>query len=65
MKRLQGDIVDDATQTIATNGVNLFLVKKEPAQQQSGIIIREIGGHMAPLWKYYLEGVFCILFLFL
>lgn len=57
MKRLQGDLVDDATQTIATNGVNLFLVKKEP-KQQSGIIIREIGGNMAPLWKYYLEGVF-------
>lgn len=62
MKRLQGDIVDDATQTIATNGVNLFLVKKEPAQQQSGIIIREIGGHMAPLWKYYLEGVHKIIY---
>ena len=56
MKRLQGDSIDDATQTISTNGVNLFLLKNE--QKHSEIIIREIGGNMAPLWKHYLEGVF-------
>ncbi|XP_033216384.1 ADP-ribosylation factor-like protein 16 [Belonocnema kinseyi] len=55
MKRLQGDAIDDATQTISTNGLNFFLVKNE--QGQSGIIVREIGGNMAPLWKHYLEGV--------
>lgn len=60
MKRLQGDAIDDATQTISTNGVNLFLVKNE--QGKSGIIIREIGGNMAPLWKHYLEGVLKLLF---
>ena len=62
MKRLQGDSIDDATQTIPTNGVNLFLVKSE--QRQSGIIIREIGGNMAPLWKHYLEGVLKIPFFY-
>lgn len=55
MKRLQGDEIDDATQTVSTNGVNIFLVKNGAGEFDT--IVKEIGGSMAPIWKHYFDKV--------
>ncbi|CAL7949634.1 unnamed protein product [Xylocopa violacea] len=55
MKRLQGDEINDATHTVSTNGINLFTVKNNTGEFD--MIIREIGGSMAPIWKHYFDKV--------
>ncbi|XP_076235143.1 ADP-ribosylation factor-like protein 16 [Calliopsis andreniformis] len=55
MKRLQGDDIDDATQTVSTNGINLFTVKN--STREFDMIIKEIGGSMAPIWKHYFDKI--------
>lgn len=55
MKYLQGDEVDDATHTVSTNGINLFTVKNNTGEFD--MIIKEIGGSMAPIWKHYFDKV--------
>ncbi|CAK9808663.1 ADP-ribosylation factor-like protein 16 [Anthophora plagiata] len=55
MKRLQGDEIDDATHTVSTNGINLFTVKNNTGEFD--IVIKEIGGSMAPIWKHYLNTI--------
>lgn len=55
LKCLQGDEIDDATHTVQTNGINLFTVKNDTGEFD--MIIREIGGNMAPIWKHYFDKV--------
>lgn len=55
MKRLQGDKIDYATHTISTNGINLFTIKNDTGEFD--ILIKEIGGSMAPIWKHYFDKV--------
>ncbi|XP_076657401.1 ADP-ribosylation factor-like protein 16 [Halictus rubicundus] len=55
MKRLQGDEMDDATQTVNTNGINLFTIKNSTGEFD--IIVKEIGGGMAPIWKHYFDNI--------
>lgn len=60
MKRLQGDGTDDATHTVSTNGINLFTVKNKAGEFD--MVIKEIGGSMAPIWKHYFDKVYIIIF---
>ncbi|KAI4485395.1 PREDICTED: ADP-ribosylation factor-like protein 16 [Polistes canadensis] len=60
LKRLQGDEIDDATHTVPTNGINLFTIKNNTGEFD--IIVREIGGNMAPIWKYYYDKVYKLIF---
>ncbi|XP_066599766.1 ADP-ribosylation factor-like protein 16 [Prorops nasuta] len=60
MKRLQGDEIDEATHTVTTNGINLFTVKS--SSEQFDMVIREIGGSMAPIWKHYFDKVYKIIY---
>lgn len=60
LKRLQGDEIDDATHTVPTNGINLFTIKNNTGEFD--IIVREIGGNMAPIWKYYFDKVYKLIF---
>lgn len=55
MKSLQGDEIDDATYTVPTNGINLFTVKNDTGEFD--MVIKEIGGSMAPIWKHYFDKV--------
>ncbi|KAG7202571.1 hypothetical protein KM043_009767 [Ampulex compressa] len=55
MKCLQGDEIDDATHTVPTNGINLFTINNNTGEFD--MIIREIGGSMAPIWKHYFDKV--------
>lgn len=55
MKSLQGDELDEATHTVPTNGINLFTVKNDTGEYD--MVIKEIGGNMAPIWKHYFEKV--------
>lgn len=55
MKRLQGDEIDNATHTVPTNGINLFTIKNTTGEFD--MIIKEIGGSMAPIWKHYFKKV--------
>lgn len=56
MKRLQGgEEIDDASHTVPTNGVNLFTIRSKDGHFD--MIIREIGGSMAPIWKHYYDRV--------
>lgn len=55
MKRLQGDEIDNATHTVSTNGINLFTIKNSTGKFD--MIIKEIGGSMAPIWNHYFEKV--------
>ncbi|XP_031833704.1 ADP-ribosylation factor-like protein 16 [Nomia melanderi] len=55
LKRLQGDEMDDATHTVNTNGINLFTIKNSTGEFD--IIIKEIGGGMAPIWKHYFDKI--------
>ncbi|XP_012275587.1 ADP-ribosylation factor-like protein 16 [Orussus abietinus] len=58
MKRLHGDEIDETTNTVATNGTNLFAIKHEDETGRGReIIVRELGGSMAPIWKHYFDGV--------
>ncbi|XP_031369288.1 ADP-ribosylation factor-like protein 3 [Apis dorsata] len=53
MKRLQGDEIDYATHTVSTNGINLFTIKNDTGEFD--MLIKEIGGNMAPIWKHYFD----------
>ncbi|KZC11203.1 PREDICTED: ADP-ribosylation factor-like protein 16 [Dufourea novaeangliae] len=55
MKRLQGDDVDDATHTVSTNGINLFIIKN--CTGEFDMIVKEIGGNMALIWKHYFDKI--------
>ena len=56
MKQLQGgDDIDDASHTVPTNGINLFTIRSSDGRFD--IIVREIGGSMAPIWKHYFDRV--------
>lgn len=55
MKSLQGDNIDEATHTVPTNGINLFTVKNDSGEFD--MVIKEIGGNMAPIWKHYFDKV--------
>lgn len=57
MKNLQGDEIDDATHTVPTNGVNIYTVKNDTGEFD--MVIKEIGGNMAPIWKHYFNKVLC------
>lgn len=59
MKCLQGDDIDDASHTVSTNGINLFTVKNNTGEFD--MVIKEIGGSMAPIWKHYFDKVIVIL----
>lgn len=56
LKRLRGDEIEDATQTVPTNGVNLFVIKSRDGHFDT--VIKEIGGNLAPMWKHYFDKVF-------
>uniref|UniRef100_A0A6V7JL90 ADP-ribosylation factor-like protein 16 n=1 Tax=Bracon brevicornis TaxID=1563983 RepID=A0A6V7JL90_9HYME len=61
MKRLQdGNELDDASQTVPTNGVNLFTVKSKDGHFD--MVIKEIGGSIAPMWKNYFNKVSKIIY---
>lgn len=62
MKRLQGDAIDDAVNTVPTNGINHFTIKNSTGEFDT--IVREIGGSMAPIWKHYFDRVNCFLKIF-
>ncbi|XP_033328193.2 ADP-ribosylation factor-like protein 16 [Megalopta genalis] len=55
MKRLQGDEMDDATHTVNTNGINLFTIKNNTGEFD--MIVKEIGGDMAPIWKFHFNKI--------
>ncbi|XP_017891590.1 ADP-ribosylation factor-like protein 16 [Ceratina calcarata] len=55
MKRLQGDVIDDAVNTVPTNGINHFTIKDSTGKFDT--IVRDIGGSMAPIWKHYFDRV--------
>ncbi|KAK0087323.1 hypothetical protein PV325_001263 [Microctonus aethiopoides] len=56
MKKLQGDCdIDDAYQTVPTNGVNLYTIRSKDGHFD--MVVREIGGSMAPIWKHYFDRV--------
>ena len=55
LKNLRGDSIDDASSTVQSNGINLFNVRSKDGHFE--IVIREIGGSMAPIWKHHLDRV--------
>ncbi|XP_015591041.1 ADP-ribosylation factor-like protein 16 [Cephus cinctus] len=55
LKRLHGDSIDVATPTVPTNGMNLFTIKNSDGHFD--MIVRELGGSMAPIWKHYFDRV--------
>ena len=55
LKNLRGDIIDDASNSVPTNGLNLFNVRNSDGRFE--IEVREIGGSMAPIWKHHLDKV--------
>jgi len=57
MKSLQGDEIGDATHTVPTNGINIYTVKNNTGEFD--MVIKEIGGNMAPIWKHYFDKVLC------
>ncbi|KAJ9582843.1 hypothetical protein L9F63_022802, partial [Diploptera punctata] len=55
LKRLQKkEELDSMTSTVPTVGTNLVSLRFE---NQKEIMIREVGGTMAPIWKSYYNGV--------
>lgn len=56
LKNLRGDKIDEATITVRTNGVSLYTVRN--AGKDFELVIREIGGSMAPIWHHHLDKVF-------
>lgn len=55
LKNLRGDSIDDANSTVQTNGINLFNVRN--SDRHFELVIREIGGSMAPIWRHHLDRV--------
>ncbi|KAJ8673705.1 hypothetical protein QAD02_004967 [Eretmocerus hayati] len=55
LKKLRGDKIDESTQTIQTDGVNIYRVRN--SDKRYDIMIRELGGNMAPTWNQHLEKV--------
>lgn len=55
MKSLQGENIDEATHTVPTNGTNMFTIRNDDGHFE--VVIRELGGSMAPIWKQYFTRV--------
>ncbi|XP_015511597.1 ADP-ribosylation factor-like protein 16 [Neodiprion lecontei] len=55
MKSLQREDIDEATQTVPTNGTNMFTIRNDDGHFEA--VIRELGGSMAPIWKHYFTRV--------
>ncbi|XP_015117692.1 ADP-ribosylation factor-like protein 16 [Diachasma alloeum] len=60
MKRLQDGELDEASQTVPTNGVNLFTVRSNDGHFD--MVVKEIGGSMAPMWKNYFNRISKIIY---
>ena len=58
LKNLRGDDIDSASSSVQTNGINMFNVRNNDKEFE--MIILEIGGSMAPIWKHYLDKVYLI-----
>lgn len=63
MKRLQGEEIDEATHTVPTNGTNLFTIRNDDGHFE--VVVRELGGSMAPIWKHYFSRVRALRTIFL
>lgn len=60
LRKLQDrHIVDNTTSTVPTVGTNLVTV---PLLDQIQVIIRELGGSMAPLWHHYYQDIKKVMF---
>ncbi|KAK5647344.1 hypothetical protein RI129_002236 [Pyrocoelia pectoralis] len=59
LKKLQhSDKVDCTSSSVPTVGTNICTIKR----QNFTIIVRELGGTIAPLWKQYFNGVLKIMY---
>ena len=59
LKKLQNKHVDETSNTVPTVGTNLVTVT---LANNKCIVIREIGGTMAPIWQNYYKQVNKIIF---
>ncbi|XP_063994249.1 ADP-ribosylation factor-like protein 16 [Diachasmimorpha longicaudata] len=60
MKRLQDGELNEASQTVPTNGINLFTIRS--ADGHFDIVVKEVGGSMAPMWNNYFNRVSKIIY---
>lgn len=61
LKRLQSRLVVDATScSVPTVGTDIITIKTP--ENQKNIVIREVGGTMAPIWNKYYDGTNKIMF---
>ncbi|XP_001606840.1 ADP-ribosylation factor-like protein 16 [Nasonia vitripennis] len=60
LKNLRGDSIDEANSTVQTNGINLFNVRN--SDRHFELVIREIGGSMAPIWRHHLDRVYKVIY---
>ncbi|XP_012255306.2 ADP-ribosylation factor-like protein 16 [Athalia rosae] len=51
LKCLQHKEIDEATHTVPTNGTNMFTIRNDNGHFE--VVIRELGGVVAPIWKHY------------
>lgn len=59
LKKLQNKHVDETSNTVPTVGTNLVTVT---LANNKSIVIREVGGSMAPIWNSYYESVNKLMF---
>lgn len=59
LKKLQNKHVDETSNTVPTVGTNLVTVT---LANNKSIVIREIGGSMAPIWNNYYQSVNKLIF---
>jgi len=65
LKKLQDETVGSSTSTVETKGTNIVSISKKPKHKEKpksrenkdAILVREIGGCMAPLWPSYYSGI--------
>lgn len=60
LKRLQGKhVVDETSSTVPSVGTNIISISLEG---QKEIVIREVGGYMAPIWNKFYDGINKVIF---
>ncbi|XP_022204609.2 ADP-ribosylation factor-like protein 16 [Nilaparvata lugens] len=63
LKKLQsGNSVDETSSSVATVGIDLITLRYQENQKNKAIVIREIGGLMAPIWNRYYDGINKVMF---
>ncbi|XP_017770567.1 PREDICTED: ADP-ribosylation factor-like protein 16 [Nicrophorus vespilloides] len=63
LKKLQNvKAVDNTTTSVSTVGTDMFTIKISSGDVEKQIVVREVGGVMAPLWPKYFDGIKKVLY---